>query len=314
MRFCGLLLICCLGLATPVQAAELFGEFLYWKATEPVDWVLDTNRLPVNQYVNYEQTVYDFAPGFRVGMSLGGQWDTNVAWTHFRNQTNESAMGDLTAAFLGGKESQPPAPKLYFDRGQLDATINYDVIDLDLSSQMDLGDRLQIRPVIGLRGGISRQAFTTSFQASYVSGMTTSQRYVVEKAESNFWGLGPKVGIDGEYTLLGSPQFEVNLTAGFFASYLLGDWSIPDKTQITQVDNGVATITSQTIQVDSRDFGSLAFQTIVGMNVRRGCWSAAVGYEINDWLNQCQIFTDATGPQNNDLLLQGLSANFTLQF
>lgn len=314
MRYCGYLLIVCLGLATPVHGAEFFGQFLYWKATEPVDWVLNTNAMPVNQYINYESTVYDFAPGFRVGMSLDGTYNTNLVWTHFRTETEDSASGLLTAAFLGGKESQPPSPKLYFDTGQLEASIDYDVIDLDWSSDMDLGTGLRVRPVLGLRGGIIRQSFTTSFQADYVIGPTTSTRLVVEEAESNFWGLGPKVGIDGEYALWCSPTCEVNLTAGFFASYLLGAWSVPDETYITQTDNGVTTTSTQTIQVDSRDFGSLAFQTMVGMNFRRGPWSAAIGYELNDWLNQCQVFTDATGPQNNDLLLQGLTATVVLEF
>ncbi|MBA2113446.1 hypothetical protein HOV93_05950 [Planctomycetes bacterium FF15] len=306
--------MCCLGWAAPVQGAEFFGEFLYWKATEPVDWVLDTNRNPASQYVNYESTVYDFAPGFRLGMALDGQWNTNLQWTHFHTQTEETTSGHLTAAFLGGKESQPPTPKLYFDTGQIEASIDYDVIDLDWSSHVDLGHALRIRPVIGLRGGMIRQSFNTSFQADYVIGGTTSTRQVVEKAESNFWGIGPKVGIDGEYALVCSPQCEVSLTAGFFASYLLGDWSVPDETHITQTDNGVTTTTSQTIQVDSRDFASLAFQTMVGMNIRRGPWSGTIGYELNDWLNQCQIFTDATGPQNNDLLLQGLTARVAFEF
>ena len=38
------------------------------------------------------------------------------------------------------------------------------------------------------------------------------------------------------------------------------------------------------------------------------------GYEINDWLNQCQIFDDATGPHNNDLILQGLTVSFGCSF
>lgn len=52
--------------------------------------------------------------------------------------------------------------------------------------------------------------------------------------------------------------------------------------------------------------GALAFQAIVGLNLKYRNWSATVGYELNDWLNQCQIFDDATGTHNNDLLLQGL--------
>jgi hypothetical protein len=43
-------------------------------------------------------------------------------------------------------------------------------------------------------------------------------------------------------------------------------------------------------------------------------WNSAVGYEFNDWLNQCQIFDDATGPHNNDLIVQGLSVRAGYRF
>ena len=53
----------------------------------------------------------------------------------------------------------------------------------------------------------------------------------------------------------------------------------------------------------------MAFQAVLGINLKFRSWSATVGYEINDWLNQCQLFDDATGPHNNDLILQGLTLN-----
>ncbi|HEX4129177.1 MAG TPA: hypothetical protein VHZ24_03985 [Pirellulales bacterium] len=56
-----------------------------------------------------------------------------------------------------------------------------------------------------------------------------------------------------------------------------------------------------------QDLGSLALQGIIGINVRyRGVYGM-IGYEINDWLNQSQVFDDATGAHNNDLILQGLN-------
>jgi hypothetical protein len=314
MRYCSLLLICALWMSHPLQAAEMFGELLYWKATEPVDWVLNTNNNPANQYVNYESTEYDFTPGFRVGAAMEGEWEPAVAWTHFETDTSDSAVGDLTAAFLGGKNSQPPAPKTYFDTGQMAASIDYDMIDMDLGKPFEVHPAVVVRPVVGLRGGLIRQTFTTAFQASYTDGVTNSQRNIVETAESNFWGLGPKLGVENYIALHRSEHFEVNLQVGFFASYLVGKWDLPDTTRVTQIDNGVATESSQTIQVDSRDFGSLGFQTMVGLDFRLGQWSGTVGYEINDWLNQCQVFTDATGPQNNDLLLQGLTARIGYEF
>jgi hypothetical protein len=98
--------------------------------------------------------------------------------------------------------------------------------------------------------------------------------------------------------------------ANFYAAYLLGHWDISDVTQLTAP--GVHS--RRTIPIDGRDFGALAFQAVVGIRLECGRFSAMAGWEINDWLNQCQIFDDATGPHNNDLLLQGLVVNATCRF
>lgn len=52
----------------------------------------------------------------------------------------------------------------------------------------------------------------------------------------------------------------------------------------------------------------------MGVSLQYGRWSGTVRYELNDWLNQGQIFDDATGPYNNDLILQRLTANFSCRF
>lgn len=39
-----------------------------------------------------------------------------------------------------------------------------------------------------------------------------------------------------------------------------------------------------------------------------------LGYEIEDWFDQLQIFTNISGAQNNDLFLQGLTASLRLDF
>ncbi|MBA4032719.1 MAG: hypothetical protein C0478_17770 [Planctomyces sp.] len=299
---------------TPAFAAEFFGEFLYWKATETVDWVLNTNRDPLQQYIDYGSTEFGFSPGFRIGVQQSGEWDVRASWTRFSTSTTASESGDLTAAFLGGKNSQPPAPQLYFDTGQLEASIDYNMIDLDLGKAFQLGESLRIRPLVGLRGGMIEQSFTTAFQAEYDSGGSTSQRNIVETATNDFWGIGPKIGIENQYTLRKTEHLELNVTANFYMAYLLGDWQVHDVTAVTQIDGGMTSTSSQVIQTSPRDFGSLTFQTIVGVQLKYGHLTATAGYELNDWLNQCQIFTDASGPQNNDLLLQGLTVRLAYNF
>ncbi|MHB8971006.1 MAG: hypothetical protein ACYC3X_11330 [Pirellulaceae bacterium] len=66
--------------------------------------------------------------------------------------------------------------------------------------------------------------------------------------------------------------------------------------------------------IDNRDFGALTFQALIGLHLNYRNWNATAGYEFNDWLNQCQIFDDATGPHNNDLVVQGLSLRISHSF
>ena len=53
---------------------------------------------------------------------------------------------------------------------------------------------------------------------------------------------------------------------------------------------------------------------MIGLNFNYRNWNATAGYEFNDWLNQCQIFDDATGPHNNDLIVQGLSIRVSYSY
>jgi len=314
MRYLCLLLVCGLLPARSAAGGEVFAEFLSWKATEPVDWVLNTNRNPADQYVTYETLSYDFAPGLRIGGRTGDEWETTFTYTHFQTSTSAAAAGDLTGAFLGGKLSQPPQPKLYFDTGQIDAGIRYNMFDLDLGKRYRPADALMMRPIVGLRSGWIHQSFTSRLQAQYSDNNLPVHKSIVEEMENNFWGVGPKVGIENSLNLWRSEACEVNGLLNFSAAYLWGQWQISDVTGSSTVTNGVDSRSTQVIGVPDRDFGALAFQAVLGLNVKYRDWSATVGYEINDWLNQCQIFDDATGPHNNDLILQGLTLNVGYDF
>ncbi|QDT47833.1 hypothetical protein Pan258_18710 [Symmachiella dynata] len=316
MRYCCLILIFgCLMPTTVARAEEhLFAEMLYWHATEPVDWVLNTNRDPSNQYVDYETLTYDWTPGLRVGGGLEGEWDTKVYYTHFNVDTSDSASGNLTGAFLGAKQAQPPAPQLYFETGQIESSIRYNMFDWDIGKRFMPVDSLTIRPVTGLRGGWIDQSFQSALQAEYGPPGSTVQEHIVENIKNNFWGIGPKVGVETMLTVWEEEDIQILGIANFYAAYLLGHWNISDVTSITTTTNGIAAQSTKIIDVPNRDFGAVAFQAIVGITLNYRCCSATVGYELNDWLNQCQIFDDATGPHNNDLLLQGLTVQASYRF
>jgi hypothetical protein len=103
---------------------------------------------------------------------------------------------------------------------------------------------------------------------------------------------------------------KLDLTMNFYTAYLMGFWTINDiATNATDQST-----TTQVVPIADRHFGALMFQAMLGLHLNYRNWNATAGYEINDWLNQCQMFDDATGPHNNDLIVQGLSVRISYVF
>ncbi len=96
------LLVCCLVLTGPrALALEFFGDVLYWQATEPVDWTMNTNASPTDQFVAFKTLDFDFATGFRVGVGLERDWGVKLYYTRFYTDTEDTAAGNVTPNFLG---------------------------------------------------------------------------------------------------------------------------------------------------------------------------------------------------------------------
>lgn len=316
MRSFVLLLIgVCLLATRTTSATEITLDALAWKVTQNVDWTLNTNSNPVNQFVGYETIHYDYDAGFRIGVLRETEvCDVRFAYTRYGTSTSDSATGQLTAAFFGGKQAQPPAPKYYFDTGEIAADLAYDIFDLDFGRTYQPTEALTLRPILGLRGGRIDQSFDSTFRSAYSDAGGPLERTIVESMTNNFWGIGPKLGVETSVNLFRGADSELNLTANVSTAYLVGHWTIDDTTRIVDVQNGATTVTNKSIIVPDRDFGAVTFQTLVGVEWRHHGWSAALGYELNNWLNQCQIFDDATGAHNNDLILQGLTIRVALAF
>lgn len=308
MRYLYRLLIfsCLLFTSSAYAAPEIFLDALYWRATETVDWALTNNLTTPNQNITYKTTSFNFKPGFRVGVGYESAWDTKFYYTRYHTNATNSASGNLTSAFLGGKLAQTcfegalPAPcaSYFFQSGNVNFTIDFNMIDWDFSKRFYPTNALMLRPLIGLEGGWINQSVNTSFQNPVT---------LAENVTNNFSGVGPKVGIETKFTFLRSHDYQFNLIADFTTAYLWGHWNIKDVLN----DNQPQTIN---IEAKNRNFGSLAVHALMGANLDYKCFSMKLGYEINDWFNQCQIFDDGTGAHNNDLILQGITLRLAYNF
>lgn len=284
----------CLLITSSAYALDYFLEPLYWRATESVDWMLNNNLSSTNQNVTYKTLAFNFEPGVRVGVGREGEWDSKIYYTRFYTNTNDAASGNLTSAFLGGKLVQSN-PSFFYTSGQVHFVIDYNMLDWNAGKKFQVTDALILHPFIGLAGGWINQSIDSSFQG---------QKNVTENIVNDFAGAGPKAGVESKILFMQKDLYQLSFVTDFSTAYLWGRWKISDISR----DSTPSTVI---VKVGTRYFGSLAIHAFVGANVDYQKFSVRVGYEMNDYFNQCQIFDDATGPHNNDLILQGATLRLT---
>lgn len=271
--------------ATSALAVSFFADALYWRATESIDWVLTNNLNSSNQTIGYQTISYQFDPGFRVGLGVSSPVDTKIYFTKFRTDVKDSATGNLTPTFLGAKLAGGT-----YTRGNTDFDIDYNVIDWDIGKHFQSMPYLDLMPFIGVKGGWINQDIVTTL---------TGSKNITEYMKNDFSGIGPKVGISASSTGWHYGATHINLNTIFSAGYLWGHWELKD------IANGFD------VGLNNHEFGSLAIQSSLGIAAIYHNLSLSLNYELNDWFNQAQIFDDATGGHNNDLILQGLILGIT---
>lgn len=296
---------------------DIFANALFWHATESVDWAL-VNFIdnPNMQTHSFKSVSFGWDPGFRVGIGYNMDydgWDTQLTYTWFRTRAFDAIQpgpGIIKPAFWGFTTALTES----FISGQLHWNINFNILDWDLGRAFWIGKDLSIRPLIGLKGGLIDQTIYSNWQNPTISfpllGTTLT---ATENLKQNFRGLGPKGGIGSKWVFNDLDKYVFSLIADFAAGFLWGHWKFKDHFQ----DNFLVSVNTE---MSNSNFGALVLQSLIGLgfdfNFRQdqSHFSFKMGYEIQDWFSAYQLFDDNTGQHNNDLVLQGLTLNFRLDY
>ena len=293
-----------------MRSINVFAEALYWYTSETVDWAFTLKSNQNSVKTTYKTFVFDWAPGFRIGLGYNfeyDQWDTRAGYTWFQSKAEDHTTGPVTPAFLAARLSflEP------FSKGRARLDLHYNIFDWDLGRFFSVSKSLSFRPSIGLKGGWIRQKIRSSWTTPNLLGfffLTAS-----ENLKQTFQCGGPKGGLIGKWSFGDIRKHAFSLIGQFEVGYLWGHWSIRDK----YVDN-LATVIR--VKTSDRNFGSFVLHSFIGFgwdcnfNQDRTHFGLKFGYEIEDWFNQLQIFTDASGSQNNNLILQGLNLGISFDF
>src|SRR5690348_9576683 len=88
---------------------NLFGDALYWQASEQEDWAYLNNLNSSTQVITYKSVSFDYKPGFRLGINYAGNWDSNFYYTHYYTNFKDSVTGNVVSSYLGATLTKPPS-------------------------------------------------------------------------------------------------------------------------------------------------------------------------------------------------------------
>lgn len=292
------------------KTIDFFVDALYWYTSETVDWAFTLEQNQRSEKTTYKTFSFDRALGFRMGLGynmMHDQWDTQASYTWFQSKAKDHTSGSVTPAFLAARLSllEP------FSTGKARLNLHYNIFDWDLGRNFLPSKYLLLRPSIGLKGGWIIQAIHSNWTIPNFLNLFLFR--ASENLKQKFQGGGPKGCVIGKWCFGNIQKNSLSLIGQFEAGYLWGHWSIQDKF----FDN---LLTKIYVKTSDRNFGSFVFHSFIGLgwdynfDHDRSHFGLKLGYEIEDWLNQFQIFSDASGSQNNDLILQGLDLGIRFDF
>lgn len=319
-------------------------SFLYWYAGEEGLALAETGALSGGTIYYAENThtlfpSFDYKPGFKVGagLTLDHEWTVFAEYTWFRGTdktTSDLALGTINTAgtaaaltgtnvwvvndwFLQGTSSaQALAGSLVSSKWQL----AMDLIDALLSRPFYEAKRLIISPFGGLQVALIRQwmdVYLTE-NGTLFPGVTPIEP-LHSYNHSSSWGIGPKMGLKGEYLMPKNFRVQGDLAA----SLLYTSYDVTHKE-----DRASTAFNAGPFTASYSDYTALRTALELGLGLGWGSYLYGNSYHIDfsaqyDFLifwsqNMMRKLLDdtltGTGPSAADLYLHGLTIKTRFDF
>ena len=291
-------------------AWNLQGDFLYWKPSEETSllWAsalrFDEEGTEIFQGENLS---LDWNAGFRVG--LGSEfgcdcWNAQLVWTQFTSSGKNSIPRNqavIATQFFGGFINGDIS-----DSAEINLKLKYNMFDLELGREIDIGHCFTMQPKIGVKGGWIDQSIHTEWSNFVVE--PPSQFTATEDLTNDFWGVGPLAGLEMRWGL-GACFY---LFGNFDAAFLWGTWKNRD---VYKSSEGREINTN----MKNSQLGELVVRGLAGLGweVPISDWAFLViqlGYEGQNWFEQFRIPTFQQLRVHGDLTLQGGTLKVCLEF
>ncbi|HSW86733.1 MAG TPA: Lpg1974 family pore-forming outer membrane protein [Rhabdochlamydiaceae bacterium] len=296
----------------------VFADLLYWKVEEGGTEYADSFTFnPVQPAAltgaKSKEIDFDYDVGFRVGVGYNlpyDGWDACLDYTSFRTSETESNCGTFfpLLAYEG-------VNGIFYVAQNVKAhwRVELDDIDFELGNEYYSGKHFSFRTAIGFKAAKIEQHAKITYSNLRLFGAVTNVDFIV-KAENEFKGIGPKIGIGSSWDLgMGFSLF------GNLGAALLAGWFDVDQTQ-TQIG-------AKVIEIDS-DFKRFVPTLEILLGVAWDWYfyddqfhlGVNAGFESQYWWRQNQIeqFVDNLTPVyqrfSEDLSFHGLTVGLRFDF
>lgn len=191
------------------DGADLFftADLLVWQAHENgLGYAIKAQTPQPLSSALYKSSVknmeFDWDCGFRLGLGWNTPhdgWDLGVNWTWFQNKAKGAANVNSSHILLPTNAYAPAdIPLTGFSKATSHYRLHLNLLDLDLGREFFVSKWMTLRPFISLRSGWIYQ----NTHATFCEGVpSTSLTGSFLKAENNYWGIGPRMGLNTQWGL-----------------------------------------------------------------------------------------------------------------
>lgn len=168
-----------------------------------------------------EKPDFDWFSGVRIGigryLANHDKWDISLYTTYFYANEESSSNPDRTkgmlltplwsSSFAGGAT-----------HGKVNWRLNYFTWDLSIGREYSLLKTVIAHPFIGLRAALIYKDTSAKYSDTYVSLVDEVDRQLKNrfKASDDFWGIGPRVGVDLQFNMRRGWSLLGNLSGALF--------------------------------------------------------------------------------------------------
>ncbi len=258
---------------------------------------------------------WKWGSGLRVGIGFylnHDAWTINFDWLWFEKSSEVSSSivnsGNLIALWM--TPAATTVPDLTNQTASARWHLSMNIADLSISKPYHVGPFLILNPFFGIRGAWFDQHYIARY-----GGLWNGQNGVKMIADNDFWGVGPRAGMNTEWMFHGGWELLANLAfSGLFSKF--------------DVSQELA-LGSLSYQLDHKFFRScvnMDLQVGVGwgtyFNQHKNHIALQLMYEFQQWWDQnwMRRFWDADTVTSNDtvsrgdLSLNGLSVKLLFDF